>query len=134
MKKIILILLLGFLSFPLIAQEGAFVGVRVIPQSAWILNNDDFDSDEFDFKIPFSVAFSLAGGYMFTDLVGIESGVLFSPQGQKYIFDDNSDVRIKNNYVKIPLLFRLRTEGEKASFLLKVGPEFGFLISSEHHR
>ncbi len=130
MKKIILILFVGFLSFPSIAQEGAFVGIRIIPQSAWILNNDDFDSGEFDFGIPFSVAFSVAGGYMFTDLLGIETGILYSPQGQKYFFDNNDEVNIKNNYLKIPLLFRLRTEGEKASFLFNVGPEFGFLMNS----
>ena len=131
MKKILLVFLAAFFSLTMLAQEGAFVGVRVIPQSAWILNNDDFDSDLFDFGIPFSVAFGVAGGYMFNDLLGVETQVIYSPQGQKYL-GDNKDpyATIKNNYLKIPVLFRLRTEGEKASFLFNVGPEFGFLMSS----
>jgi hypothetical protein len=131
MKKIILILIIGFLSFPSIAQEGAFVGVRIIPQSAWILNNDDFDSGEFDFGIPFSVAFGISGGYMFNDILGAEVQVIYSPQGQKYL-GDNKDpyATIKNNYLKIPVLFRFRSAGESASFLFNVGPAFGFLMNS----
>ena len=131
MKKVLLVFLSAFFSLTILAQEGAFVGVRVIPQSAWILNNDDFDSGEFDFGIPFSVAFGVAGGYMFNDLLGVETQVIYSPQGQKYLGDNKDPYEtIKNNYLKIPVLFRLRTEGEKASFIFNIGPEFGFLMSS----
>lgn len=131
MKKIILILFAGLLSFPSIAQEGAFVGLRIIPQSAWILNTDDFDSDEFDFGIPFSVAFGVSGGYMFSKVIGAEVQVLYSPQGQKYLGDNKDPFgTINNNYLKIPVLFRFRSGGESASFLFNAGPEFGFLMNS----
>ena len=131
MKKTVLLLLLISFSLPLFAQKGGFIGLRVIPQSAWILNQDDFDSDELDFAIPFSVAAAISGGYMFTDAVGIEAQLLFSPQGQKYI-DTETDFNyiVHNNYFKIPLLFRFRAGGEKVAFLFNAGPELGFLISS----
>ena len=123
MKKLIIFSLLLLLSIPAIAQKGAYIGFRVMPQSAWILNNDDFNSDEFDFGIPFSVAFAVAGGYMFNDIVGIEAQMLYSPQGQVYVDDDkNKLATISNEYFKIPLLFRFRSKGDKAAFLLNAGP------------
>jgi len=131
MKKYILLFLICSFSFPLLAQKGGFIGIKVIPQSAWILNQDDFDSDEFDFAIPFSVAFALSGGYMFNDVVGIETQLLYSPQGQKYFVDDDNEyVTLHNDYFKIPLLFRFRSEGQKVAFLFNAGPEFGFLLNT----
>ena len=89
----------------------------------------------FDFAVPFSVAFSLSGGYMFNEILGIETQLLYSPQGQKYKFSDDVTgtdeyVNIQNDYFKIPLLFRFRSEGKKAAFLFNVGPEFGFLLNT----
>jgi hypothetical protein len=131
MKKFILLLLVLTISFNLFSQKGGFIGIRIIPQSAWILNDDDFDSGDFDFKTPFSVAFALDGGYMFNNTVGIELQMLYSPQGQKYVDDQGNDfATIKNDYFKIPVLFRLRSDGGKVAFLFNVGPEFGFLVSS----
>jgi hypothetical protein len=132
MKKLILFLLLFSFSLSLFAQKGAFIGVRIIPQSAWILNQDDFDSELFDFAAPFSMAFALGGGYMFNDVLGTEVQLLYSPQGQKYIYDENNaSIQIHNDYFKIPVLFRFRSEGEKVAFLFNIGPEFGFLTSSK---
>ena len=131
MKKTVLLLLLSSFSLSLFAQKGGFIGVRAIPQSAWILNQDDFDSEDFDFGVPFSFAFALGGGYMFSDVVGIETQMLYSPQGQKYIDSETSEeINIKNNYFKIPVLFRFRSEAEKVGFLFNIGPEFGFLVGS----
>lgn len=131
MKNFVLAISLVMISLPSFSQKGAFVGIRLMPQSAWILNSDDFDSDEYDFGIPFSFAFSVAGGYMFSDVIGVETQLLFSPQGQKYVDDNkNALATISNNYLKIPVFLRLRTEGDKAAFLLNVGPQFGFLMNS----
>lgn len=131
MKKLIILLTLLCFSLPNFAQKGAFIGLRIMPQSAWILNQDDFDSDEYDFGVPFSVAFAVAGGYMFTNTIGVEVQMLYSPQGQDYVDSEkNKFASINNNYFKIPVLFRLRTEGEKVAFLLNAGPQFGFLVNS----
>jgi Outer membrane protein beta-barrel domain len=133
MKKLLTIVFLLTIHFAAFSQEGPFIGARVIPQSAWILNQDDFDSNILDFKTPFSVALGIAGGYMFSDLLGVEVNLLYSPQGQKYIAD-TSGVDLfskKNNNLKIPILFRYRSESDKAAFLFNAGPEFGFLMSSK---
>lgn len=131
MKKFILFVFLFAFALPLFSQKGAYIGIRLIPQSAWILNQDDFDSDEFDFGIPFSMSFALGGGYMFNDVIGVEGQMLYSPQGQKYIENEtNYEINIKNNYFKIPVLFRFRSEAEKVGFLFNLGPEFGFLVGS----
>ena len=55
MKKIFLFLFILLFSIPTYSQKGAYIGIRLIPQSAWILNQDDFDSDEFDFANSFFI-------------------------------------------------------------------------------
>jgi outer membrane protein with beta-barrel domain len=133
MKKLITVIFFLAIHFTVFSQEGPFIGARVIPQSAWILNQDDFDSNVMDFKTPFSVALGIAGGYMFNDLVGVEVNLLYSPQGQNYISDSSkADLfNKKNNYLKIPVLFRYRSESDKAAFLFSAGPELGFLMGSK---
>lgn len=131
MKNLLLLLSICAFSINSFAQKGAFIGFSIMPQSAWILNNDDFDSGDFDFGIPFSVAFSFDAGYIFNESIGIQTGMLYSPQGQKYVDSDKNDLaEIKNNYLKIPLLFRLRSGGQKVAFLFNAGPQFGFLVGS----
>jgi len=130
MKKTLLLISILALSTAMMAQ-GPFAGLLVRPQSAWILNDDDFDSGDFDLGIPFSVAFGLQGGYMFSESIGLELQFISSSQGQIYV-DDNGDelATITNKYFKIPLLFRLRSGAGKAGFLLNAGPQIGFLTSS----
>lgn len=131
MKKTFLLLIVLTISLNTFSQKGGFIGFRIIPQSAWILNSDDWDSGDFDLKTPFSVAFSIDGGYMFNEAIGIELQMLYSPQGQKYVDNNGNDyATIKNDYLKIPVLFRLRSGGEKVAFLFNAGPQFGFITSS----
>ncbi len=130
MKKTLLLLSVLTLSTSLMAQQ-FFAGAFVKPQSAWIINNDDFDSDEFDLDIPFTWAYGIQGGYMFTNAFGLETQLIFSAQGQDYILADGEEkVSIENKYINIPLLVRLRGGGEKAGFLLHFGPQIGLLTSS----
>jgi hypothetical protein len=131
MKKILLLISIILFSANLFAQ-GGFAGLLVRPQSAWILNDDDFDSGEFDLGIPFSVAFGAQGGYMFSESIGLELQFIFSKQGQTYIENGGSAeyAKITNKYFKIPLLFRLKSGGDKGGFLLVAGPQIGFLTSS----
>ena len=132
MKAFFILLITVCISYSSIAQEGAYIGLRLIPQSAWILNQDDFDSGEFDFATPFSFAFAIAGGYMFNNSIGIEAQMLYSPQGQKYIdTEGNEFATINNDYFKIPVLFRMRTGEGKVGFLFNLGPQFGFLTGSK---
>ena len=115
----------------LFAQEGAFIGARIIPQTTWILNNDDFDNPNVDLKYTWGVAFAVAGGYNFNAKHGIEIQTLYSNQSQQYVDENNNKVATKNNiYYKIPLLYRFRTEGKLGS-ILTVGPQFGFLSRSD---
>ncbi len=132
MKGFFILLITVFISVGSVAQEGAYIGLRLIPQSAWILNQDDFDSGEFDFGIPFSFAYAIAGGYMFNNSIGIEVQMLYSPQGQVYVDSEENDLfTIKNDYFKIPVLFRMRAGEEKLGFLFNFGPQFGFLTGSK---
>lgn len=132
MKAFFILLITLSISFNSIAQEGAFIGLRLIPQSAWILNQDDFDSGEFDFGVPFSFAFAVAGGYMFNNSIGIEVQMLYSPQGQIYVDNEGNDfATINNDYFKIPVLFRMRAGEANVGFLFNFGPQFGFLTNSK---
>jgi len=130
MKKFLLLISIVALSTTMMAQ-GPYAGVIIRPQSAWIINNDDFDSGDYDLDIPFAMAFGVQGGYMFSEAFGLVTQIIFSPQGQAYILADSEEkVSIENKYVNVPILARLRGGGEKAGFVLHFGPQIGFLTSS----
>ncbi len=120
------------------AQQGLEIGVKVIPQSVWIFNSDDFDvGDELDFKRKFGMAYGLNLGLNFSDNMGIQSGLLFSSQGQKYKHEglsyQISEIELK--YLKIPFLVKFNSDPyAPTGFFLAAGIQYGFLRSATETR
>lgn len=140
MRKLTFLFLACLLAGSLQAQEGISIGVNVTPMSTWMLNGDDFDAGaELNFRSTFGFSAGLNLGYNFTDRVGIVSGVLYSSEGQNYITDFDGRTEEEQDrfsrelaYIRVPLLFKYNSDiTDRTSFLLRVGPYFGFLSSSQ---
>lgn len=117
------------------AQQGAFrVGALLLPQSTWLLNQDDSDAGpELDYESTWGFAGGLSTSYNFTDYLGVGLDVLYSSQGQKYKGKQggiNYTAKTTLNYLKLPLLLRFNSDPNSAvQFSAFLGPQFSFLLS-----
>lgn len=131
---LLLCFLLGSFSSPsLFAQQGFEFGAGVMPQLTLIVNDDDFAAgDGLNFRTTAHLAYGVHAAYNFSDHLGVQTGLLLSTQGQKYVNDEpiantsNSEVRL--NYLKIPVLLKFNSNPEaSAQFVATLGPQFGLL-------
>ena len=117
MKKSILLLLL-FVAFQVSAQEFHF-----IPKIG--LNFANMTNSDGSMKPGLNIG--VAGEVMMTDHFAIEPGIFYSMQGTKGK-DSGVTMKIKNDYLNIPVLFKGYVyEG----FNLFAGPQLGFKVSSK---
>ena len=140
MKKIYSIIFFAtcILNAVVAQRSGLFMGVQLGFQNSWIFNKNDFDAGGgLDFKATFKPAFGVNVGYNLSKNLGIQSGIIFSQQGQKYITDGNSlaDYKTDLNYLKFPLLLKWNSDPEKiVSFLLHAGFQISLLQSANSSR
>lgn len=133
MKKYFLLLSCFFATTSLFAQKGLEFGLRVMPQGTGIINTDDFDEGpELNFRTTIHLAYGVHIGYNFSDNVGIQTGIMLSQQGQKYVDDapteGSSTSEVRLSYLKIPLLLKLNTNPHKgAQFVTTLGVQIGLL-------
>ncbi|WP_075556008.1 porin family protein [Parabacteroides timonensis] len=117
MKKSLLFLLL-FVAFQVSAQEFHF-----IPKIG--LNFANMTNSDGSMKPGLNIG--VAGEVMMTDHFAIEPGIFYSMQGTKGK-DSGVTMKIKNDYLNIPVLFKGYVyEG----FNLFAGPQLGFKVSSK---
>lgn len=117
MKKIACLLLL-FVTFQVSAQEFHF-----IPKIG--LNFANMTNSDGSMKPGLNIG--VAGEVMMTNNFAIEPGIFYSMQGAKGK-GESSGLKIKNNYLNIPVLFKGYVyEG----FNLFAGPQLGFKVSSK---
>lgn len=128
MKKFLVAMLAGI---PMIASAQLLLGVKVMPQTTWMFNQQDSDAGpEFDYNTTFSFAVGGEAGLAFSENVGVGIELLYSSEGQKF---DTFDVNFakKLNYLKIPVLLNLWAPAwHQTSFLAQVGPQASLLLSS----
>ena len=126
-------------SFTAFAQKGLEFGLRFMPQGTGIINQTDFDEgDELNFQTTINFAYGVHAGYNFSDNVGLQTGLLLSQEGQKYVDDlpqpgDNTS-EVSLSYLQIPLLLKLNSNPHKgAHFVAHVGLQFGLLNSINYY-
>lgn len=132
-KTVLFLCLLMATSSSVFAQQGFEFGAQVMPQLTLIVNDDDFAAgDELNFRTTVNLAYGIHAAYNFNDHLGVQTGLLFSTQGQKYVSDEptpdayTSEKRM--NYLKIPLLLKFNSNPEaSAQFIATLGPQFGLL-------
>ena len=138
-RFILCVLILSVLVVKTFAQKGWYLGLRVIPQSTWILNKQDSDAGKqyFSYKKTFGVAAGVGGGYAFNNHIGIFADILYSSQGQAHSYEATVDGKtrvftdeIRLRYIKFPLMFRVTTNTDrKTAFVFQVGPQLDYLVS-----
>lgn len=119
------------------AQEGTVkVGVALLPQNTWLLNQDDSDAGpNLDYETTWGFAGGITASYNFTDYLGVGLDVLYSSQGQKYkgkLTGLDWTARTRLNYLKLPLLLRFNTDpNSPVQFSFFIGPQLNYLLSYE---
>ena len=141
LSAIVLVLVAGLFAFQCAdAQEGLKLGFVALPQTTWMLNQQDIEAplDQFEYKTTFGMAAGPSFGYNFSDKLGFRINALYSAQGQSYKNLNADDEVVTHtrrlNYLKTPLLlgFNTNTEFNKLVFSFAVGYQASFLISANY--
>lgn len=142
MKKLFTAALCVSLSVGAFAQKGLSFGAYVLPQSTWILNQNDFDLGKIrDFRSTINVGYGLQAGYGISDNFSIQTGAYFSRLGQDYTStvvtnpltgaEVKSDYSVKVDYLRVPLLASFNSDpSSNVGFLFNVGADFGFKMAN----
>lgn len=113
-------------------------GIHVSNQMCWIFNSFDADEGgELDYVPTFHPSFGLDLAYRLDPHFALQSGLIYSSQGQKYETAGNEDADYKTDlkYLKIPLLLDYRSKPEgKMGLVLQGGFQLALLSSAESSR
>jgi hypothetical protein len=131
------------------AQQGTRLYFWGGPQFVSLVNFDDYISYYGDSKLDRLPTYRAGGGvdlvYNFTGIYGVQSGVYYSQQGQKYSGRITRDYNLPNktdtsatafnshiylNYIRVPLMFRFSSElddQDRVNLSIFGGVQLGFL-------
>ncbi len=133
-----LIFFLIICNFQKLPGQGFYLGAHAALQSSWIFCSTDFDEGGIlDFESTIKQAFGIYVGYQIHSKIGIETGGIYSFQGQRYITEGNSLANFKTdlNYLKIPLLFCYQTNpSRKYAIISQIGFQLSLLTQAESSR
>lgn len=123
------------------AQKGLKLGIVALPQTTWMLNDDDLTvpQDQFKYKTTFGMSAGPSVGYHFGDGIGVKVNFIYSAEGQKYT-NYNSEGTLVNhtrrlNYMKVPLFISINsgTEIHKLIFAADLGFQANFLLRARYY-
>lgn len=123
------------------AQKGLKLGLVALPQTTWMLNKDDMDvpQDEFKYKTTFGMAAGPMVGYNFGDGIGFRVNFIYSAEGQKFTNINQEGTLVNHtrrlNYLKLPLFlsFNTGTEYSKLVFAANLGFQANFLLRARDY-
>jgi hypothetical protein len=121
MTKQIGIILIVFFTGSLTAQHvGLYFGLNAAYQYTRILNSDDDAINGLSYENTLRYAYGVDLGYKFDTLMGIQTGFIYSEEGQQYLTKTIRGARYKTelSYYKIPVLF---------GYQLFLNPKFSIL-------
>lgn len=125
MKNHLNILILLLLCISTYGQRGIELGALVQPQAYGIFSSAEVADKSV--RIPYSFAIGANAGYNFTDNIGLRTGAMYSPQGEKYA-SGSSDFNLNLEYLQVPLYLKFNSNIEKTlSFLIFLGPHISYL-------
>jgi len=121
------------------SQKGPWsLGVQLAYQNTWILNNSDSEAGgQLDFGITFRPAMGLELAYAFDVHVSVQSGIIYSFQGQRYetAFNEDADYKTNLNYLKIPLLINYQSKPmARVGLVLQGGFQYSLLSIAKSSR
>ncbi|WP_235299231.1 outer membrane beta-barrel protein [Portibacter marinus] len=124
-----LIFIILLLTTGLQGQRGIEAGATILPQ-IYGLYYDQSPSDR-AIKIPYSFAIGVDAGFNFNDYIGLRTGFLYSPLGEKYndiAVDPEVSYELNLSYIQLPVYLKLNSSIERSfSFIMIAGPYFSLL-------
>jgi len=139
MKKLLIyFLILQFTQQASTQNTGFYTGLNGALQNTWILNSDDFDqSGALEFAVTFKPAFGLDIGYSFKPNMALQTGIIYSEQGQNYETNGNTNANYETDltYLKFPVLFCYHIKPEnKLSLIAQGGLQLSLLSEAKSSR
>lgn len=112
-----------------IAQKGAHIGLHGLGNTVWILNQNSYGLEEFDYTLKTALGGGLVAGYNFTNQLGFQLELNALNLGQNYESSKGANqVRKYNlNYIGIPVLLKYTGGDGNVKFYGQLGPQFLFL-------
>jgi hypothetical protein len=112
-----------------VAQKGAHVGVHGLLNTTFIINQNSYGFEEYDYKQTFGAGAGLALGYNISDHIGLQTEINFIKLGQNYQRSRQPiDTRkYELNYTAIPVLFKYTSGEGMVKFYGQIGPQIMFL-------
>lgn len=132
MKYIFTVVLLAGLVFNGHAQRGFHVGAHGLINASFILNQNAYGLEEYDYQQTFGPGGGLVLGYNFTDHVGVQTELNLLNLGQNYQRSQNpvDYRRYSLSYVAIPVLLKYTSGEGMVRFYGQIGPQFMFLTDA----
>ncbi len=129
MKTNLTILLYIFLPLISIAQRGLEAGAIIQPQIySQIYTEEQADRAA---KIPYSFAIGVDLGYNLTNNLGVRTGLLYTPIGERYndlTPDPEERIDLNLNYVQLPFYLKFNSNPDnRLSLLVIAGANISFL-------
>jgi hypothetical protein len=128
----------------LYAQRGIQLGLRAMPTSIWMLNQDDSDSST-EYRFTAGMSAGLMAGYGLNDNMSIVANFLYASTGQNLLTDvyteadattgDLREIEVKTErrlrYFQLPVFFKYSSNAErKVAVFGMLGPQLGILLSA----
>jgi len=112
------------------AQQGLSVSVKAAPNMSNMLNKDDLDNNNYDWKATPGESFGFGAEYGFNKNMGVGVDVLYSLQGQRFEIN-GTEYNQRVNYIKVPVMFTYNMKlNNMLSLTGKAGPQVSFLTKS----
>jgi hypothetical protein len=116
------------------AQKGFCLGVNAGYNSSFVFDRVLLGDVKYNYYLKTGPAFGVAGGYNFTNMVGIEAEYNYVDMGQNYSIPQNNshiNERLDIQYFQVPVMFKFTGGDYKSRFSSMFGPVFGFLSAAQ---
>jgi hypothetical protein len=133
MKRLLTLVLFAAFCSPVVAQEGARIGVKAAYNTTWLFNKNVSDKNaSMDYATSYGTSFGVQYVNMFTPNYGISAEFLISSHTQKYDGDlgGGTSYTLEDNltYIDIPILFRV---GSEKGPYFEIGPQISLLSGAK---
>ena len=105
------------------------MGLHGLLNTSFILNQNSYGFEEYDYKSTFGAGGGLVVGYNFTDHIGLQTELNFLKLGQNYQRSRQpvDTRRYELNYIAIPLMLKYTSGEGMVRFYGQIGPQVMFL-------
>lgn len=129
MKRTLLASLASLAALVATAQKGPHIGAHALFNSVWIIHQESYGAEEYDYTLKTAPGFGLVAGYNFTTHLGLQAQLDFIKAGQNYKSSKGTGFVRKYDlsYTAVPILLKYTSGEGMVRFYGQIGPQFEFL-------